>query len=491
MDLKTAVRRYNRKRPTYDTFRAYSRGNHQLKFVDPSFAKEYPDLKSIRENLCGAVIDSFVDKLSVESWGNPANDKIADELGLARILNVAESEAFRCGTAYIILAKRPDGTDMPITQRADQVVAVTDEFALDRIGQAFRFWIDSDNYPRISHYYDDIWVQDLMGTQPMKTDDNGVILDADFPEGEEQWQELSNGKHGYRVTPVLQYKQGSQDAFDDGLSILTDVIPLQDALNKELADSIVLSSSYARPFWYLLNYMPKQVGNPLLAAQQLATALGQLTPDQIANYSGPEEGSRPTDPSKFDRTRQKIFTSDSPGPMGQLDPPDIIKLLDVQDRFALKIARVVGMPSYYLTQTSGDVPSGASLRVLAERMTARVGRFQLDAEPVNKGLGELLGMQNVSIDWKESAPLDELERVTIANVKLNQLGYTMEDAITVLSEPDAADIVKRARAEKEANKAEMVGLDPAADKPQPGQPANQQKGQSGGSDGGNPQAGRA
>ena len=460
MDFATTVKRYNNRLGPYHTYRAYSRGEHELKFTSGDFEKETgKEMKSMRENLCGAVISAFVDRLGVTSWGSTANDKIAEDLGLDRILNVANSEAFRCGTSYAFAADYA-GEKVIVTQRAEQVVPETDDLRPDRLAKATRFWVDKEGYPRIS-VFDTMYVEELIGQEKLQTNtDTGEITSRLFPTEEMQYNSISKMPHGFPgVVPCVQWKQDSDSAYDEGVSILADVIPLQDALNKSLVDSIVLGASYSRPFWFLLNYKPNHPDNPLLAARQLANALNtQIEDYQIAN--GPESRGDGPYQGKFNRGTQSIFTHDGPGPFGQLDPPDIAKLLDLQDRFALKIARVVGMPSYYITQTSGDVPSGSSLRVLSQRMTARVGRFQLDSNPVLKGLGELLGMTDPKPVWADAAPMDLVEKMAIAAQKKNQLGYTMADAIAGLDEPDAEGIVQRAeaKAEKERYDAERGGF---------------------------------
>ena len=110
------------------------------------------------------------------------------------------------------------------------------------------------------------------------------------------------------------------------------------------------------------------------------------------------------------------------------------------------MARVAGLPSYYLTQTQGDTPSGASLRILSFRMTSRVENFQADATRSLVRLGELFGMKDVAVEWVSAAPTDETETLNSAVTKYKQLGYALSDAIAGLDEPDAEGIVERASA---------------------------------------------
>ena len=148
----------------------------------------------------------------------------------------------------------------------------------------------------------------------------------------------------------------------------------------------------------------------------------------------------------FNREKQRIFTTDSPGPFGQLDPPDLSKLLDLQDRFAAKVARVIGVPLYFFTQTQGDTPSGASLRVLTQRRTDAITDFQDGATDSVIRIGQLLGMQDPQPTWVDPAPIDATEELSIADAKYNRLGYALEDALAALNEADVTAIVERAQA---------------------------------------------
>src|SRR5690625_7364486 len=94
----------------------------------------------------------------------------------------------------------------------------------------------------------------------------------------------------------------------------------------------------------------------------------------------------------------------------QLDAVDPSGLLQVQDAFALKIARTLGIPAYYFTEMSGDVPSGESLRVLSARRTAALRDFQQDATGPWQDIMGLLGIEETEPVWSDVAPQSEQER---------------------------------------------------------------------------------
>ena len=138
-----------------------------------------------------------------------------------------------------------------------------------------------------------------------------------------------------------------------------------------------------------------------------------------------------------------MFVTSAEGPLTQLEPPDLEVMGKTQDRYALKIARVVGLPSFYVTQTSGDVPSGESLRVLATRRTGRLRRFQNTSLPVLRGLGQLLGMENPEPVWEPVVMVDETEKWQIAGEQAD-LGMDLADVLEYADMPDAAAVDGRA-----------------------------------------------
>ena len=434
-----AISEWKKRAPLYQLYRDYYDGNHALKFASKYFQREYGDLvKQLRENLCPTVVNAFTDRLAISSWTGSDDD--ADvlgesvEQGLSRLLNMVNREAFRCGDAYALVWDGGDGTPKPRFHRADQIVPHVDPIDPDRLDWAAKVWIDPDTgRGRVNVYYADR-VEQYATRNQLQTE--GVQAKfTDFPDSDSAWLPWADDDgpevipHEYGAVPVLWFRRDADENAGYGRSILADVIPLQDALNKSVADLVVLSERYSRPFWYLLNHQPPQ--------PRLDPATGK-----------PEDPTIRLNQRRFNPNEQTIFTTDGPGPFGQLDPPDMTRLLQIQDGYALKIARVVGIPAYYLTQTSGDVPSGESLRVLSSRLTAGVVDFQQDTTPVWRGLMQLLGFDDAQPVWAPAAELDEMEKLQAAVIKRNDLGYSQEDVLYDLGEVDVDGILARSRAER-------------------------------------------
>lgn len=474
-DLLAAVKEYNGRRSTYLTYEKYWRGQQELKYAAEAFRREYgQQFEGLRENLLPGIVHAFTDELEVASFGSEANDKIESELGLKGLLSMVFDEAFRCGDGYILAWPNSKGTVVPHFIKARDCVPKVDPDDPSQLLWIARFWYLGKR-ARVNIYYTDRVERWITSVDIANLNDQGnPVVTAEWPTQESSWEpyvptEPGEGgpilAHNFGGCPAIWLKQDPMDPYEHGVSVLDDAIPLQDMLNRELADTMVLAGTYSRPFWYLLNFKPDSSENPLVSAQNLAQAYAGVyqalngTPTN-ANSQAMESQAR-----QFKRSEQSIFAHDGPGPFGQLTPPDLLKLLDFQDRIALKMCRVVGLASYYVTQTSGDVPSGASLRVLRKRMTARIGRFQAIATPVLKGLGELLGMSDPDVTWTQTSEMDPIEAVDVAVSKKRDLGYALEDAIRDLDEEDAGGIVRRAEEKAQEAKDQFLngGLDMGTD----------------------------
>ncbi|WP_454921388.1 phage portal protein [Actinomyces naeslundii] len=431
--LTSALEEHAKRGAAYATYRAYYAGQHELQFATLDFQAKYGKLfESLRQNLCPAVVTATTDRLRIRTWGGATEDRLADENGLSRLVAAVNIETARCGDAYTLTWLGRNGQPKARYHRADQIIPHVDPVDPDRLDRAAKIWIEG-GYGRANLYYADRveryrTVSDLgkanlpvdhTAWRPHADDDGGDVI-----------------AHSFGVVPCCWFKRGAEEPEQHGTSVLADVIPLQDALNKGLADLLALSEAYARPFWYLLNYQPKSA-NPLARIQEFTQAAAGLPR------------------GKFDGSRQRIFTHDGPGPFGQLDPPDLGRLLEKQRDLKEQIASIAGVPSYYFSQTSGQIPSGESLRVLSARLVSSVRGIQDVTTPVWRGQAQLLGLGDLTPQWEDPMPLDETEKISNA-ATLQALGLALDDIVDYLGLPDRDAVLERAAAQR-ATSAEAAG----------------------------------
>lgn len=433
-----AVNDYHARARQYALYRDYHDGKHRYHFASPRFRRRFGwVLRAARENLCPAVVAAHVDRLIVESWGN--DDDAAAE-GMSRLANLVHTEAHVSGDAFTITWKRP-GTDepMPVFHRADQVAPFVNAEQPDQLDAAAKLWVDAEGYARINLY-------DAEKLTRWRSTSKATVLTfedranpATLPNAATQWQRLNTDgapheePHDFGVVPVCWWKRNAPSQFEHGVSILRDVISPQDRLNKVLADSVLAAERIALPLRYVLDVSEEQL------RARLNPTTGLMEP--------------PRNP--LDEATDSLLMHTAKGPAGQFAGPNADYLTKMKNDLESEIGRITGVPAYYLAQTSGDVPSGESLRVVTSRLLSAVTSFQRDATPVWKGQMELLGWEKPALEWADPMPMDQSERLAHAETKL-RLGYALEDAIDGLGEVDKEGVLARAE-QARAQSAAMVG----------------------------------
>nr|DAF00004.1 MAG TPA: portal [Caudoviricetes sp.] len=438
--VTSAVKEWAARRQAYTLYENYYAGRHELKFVTRDWQAKYAaevlrgTVMAIRENLCPAVVTGFTDAIAVTSWGIGTDDAVGQVEGLSRLLGYVVRECWKTGDAYVLVWPDGKGDPRPVFQRAHHMVPHVDPTNPAVLDWCARVWADTTTKRgRVNIYCADR--VERWETQSVLATDSDRDPVGQLPEQASAWRPCTDAEgdmipHAFGVVPVCWFKLDASDPVEHGISVLNDVIPLQDGLNASLAHMLINQEAYSRPFWYLLNFKPSDTpANPYLP-------------------SGPDAGPSPR--QAFDRTRQSIVTHDGPGPFGQLDPPDLTRLLEVQAAFKAKVCAVAGIPAYVMQAEIGSVPSGAALRTLERRRTDRIIAWQNDATPVLRGLKQLLGMKNGPIAWAPPIDLDELERWQIAEIQ-QSLGYALADILSGLGETDVAGIAARAADAKAAS----------------------------------------
>ena len=213
--------------------------------------------------------------------------------------------------------------------------------------------------------------------------------------------------HAFGAVPVIWWKRDAARQDAHGVSILDQIIPIQDELNYHVVTALIASERIALPIRY--------------AIAEQASTLGQ---NQQVN---------------FDPTRENILAL-AANAVGEFAGPDADKLIALQNAAEQKIARTTGIPPYVFSQQQGDIPSGEALRILNARRTATVQAFEAEATPCWRGQLALLGWEDdVAPVWEDPTPHDDTERLAAARAA-KDLGLPAEDWLRIAGyDPHAVD----------------------------------------------------
>jgi hypothetical protein len=216
-----------------------------------------------------------------------------------------------------------------------------------------------------------------------------------------------------------------------GKSELTDVIPLQNALNKSVADMLVGMEFQAWP-------------------QRWVTGLEV----QIDSATG-----KPIKP--WEPGADRVWTvGASDAKFGQFDPAGLEQFIKVQEAFRLEIARVSRTPLHYLMPMTGQWPSGESLKTAESAFTSKVKRRQIAFgnvwEDVMRFALRVEGREvtsHLSALWADPTPRSDMDQVKIAELKA-KLGVSQDQNLRELGYSD--EEIERMKDEKQAEPKPMV-----------------------------------
>lgn len=457
-DVVTAVADWKARIGPIQLYTDYYAGRHRIgQFATPAFRRSFEwILLNARENLCKAVVRGFASKMVIKGWEAPnaglskQAGKLVDDLRLAKVFSLAHRETYRTGDSYVLVWPDANGDDRAWPKLSSQFSVMPKPGDPDSLLWAAMLWVDAGGFGRVNIYYEDrleryttkgrlkersaspndpvSWPGKASAYEPYNADNDGEVI-----------------PHGYGRVPVVWFPHDADELGSHGRSILEDVVPLQDGLNKSVADLIVGGESFALPLRYLLNYTAKKKIDP---------ETGEVTESKI----------------RADPTVDKFLAVPGNGPIGQLDPPDATKLLAVHEAYAIKVSRVVGLPAFYVSQVTGEPPTGRALRVLSTRLTSLSRETQTDFGPQWSQVMELLGVPEVRPRWEDPAPVDESEQLENAEAR-KAIGFGFRENLLAMGydEDDVDRIEKDARAGSVATqqfgqtlaRGFEAGLDPA------------------------------
>ena len=290
--LQVMEDKLNARQVTLQRLSDYYDGRHRLAFTSEKFREAFGGMFSaFADNWCPLVVDAVEERLNVQGFRHgidPKADADAWQIwqanGLDAASQLAHSEALIKGDSYAIVWGDSDGQPrVSIESARDVVVAYAPGDRTTRIA-ALKRWKDNDGTHAILFTPD--WVfkyeREDSGNGDWKIDpDEGELWPLANPLG---------------VVPVIPLINRPSLTSDYGVSEFINVIPMQDAVNKLLADMLVASEFIAFPQRYVtgleLDEQPNgQVKAPfqiaidkLLVAEDPNARFGTLSAGDLKNY---------------------------------------------------------------------------------------------------------------------------------------------------------------------------------------------------------------
>jgi len=400
----------------------YYSGRHRLAFASTKFREAFGDLFSaFAVNICGLVVDAVVERLHVEGFrlGEPSGDADAWRIWQANQLDseseLAHREALIKRTSYALVWDWPEldrpwwlrgSGDLPRITYEDASEMVVDVDPGDRRVRraALKMWQGDDSTVFATMYLPDRiekWQRSrnafgLAGWQPREVDG-------------EPWP-LPNPLGAVPVVPLANRSR----LVAPPMSELTDVVPIQDAYNKLIADMMVASEFAAYPQRYAIGL-------------ELPTGEDGTQAPIIAAVSRLWEGRVPDGWSR----------ENNPDPrFGEFETAKLSNYVEAADMLLHVGAFVSRTPPHYFVGKASDLPSGESIKSGETGLTSKVRSrmrplgegheevIRLGFAVIGDGRARVLNSETIWGDPEtrsESEQVDALVKLRYLEVPLQQL----------------------------------------------------------------------
>ncbi len=406
-NLSRILQRIDEKAAIYSRLTAYYEGRQALTFLSPEARLALNNrLSAVSVNVPRLLVDTIGERLRVTGLSRPDAWEDWRANGLDTMHRVAHREALLLGDAFVIVWARPDGSPL-VTVESATTMAVTTDPATREVTAAVKRWEAAD------------------GT-------HAVWYEADRIT---RWHSPSKGAAttGYRKVdtitnplgqvPVVWLRNGDR-LVQTGVSEMTDVLSLTDALVKLTTDMLTASEYAARP-------------------RRWASGVELIERDDQGRPLDPD--AEPENP--FGET-DRMMVSESPDTkFGQLPGADLAGYENAVGVIMRQISAVSGMPEHLLG-IGGDNPTSAdSIRASEAALTARAEARQGTYGQAWRQVAQLMtavrhgidpAAVDVTVSWADPSTRSAAQEADAvvklfsaglvpASYALRRLGYTADE----------------------------------------------------------------
>lgn len=324
------------------------------------------------ENWCRVVVDSLLDRLQLQGFtidDTTASDKLKEiwslENGDLDADRVHRAGAVT-GEAFVVVEQDPDKTVHMYANRPHLLEAFYADDNPKVLEMAAKWWETGGN-TFLTLYYTD-YFEYYVAAGPKSDVSSWNKFQPYEPENEDGSRSPAIAENPWKEIPVFHFSTDAESSKGE----LHDVIPLQNASNKLLADMMVAAEFGAFRQRYV-------VSNADVA--HLKNAPNEVWEIPAADKT--EEGTQ----------------------VGSFDVTDLANYISAMNDISGKIAVITRTPKHYLMQTGADL-SGEALLAMEAPLVKKGEKYKERWNPTWKSLARfLLKLSDITIDVKEVKPL--------------------------------------------------------------------------------------
>jgi hypothetical protein len=405
------------RRPELERHQAYYEGQHRLAFATSKFREAFGSLFSaFSDNLCELVVDAVEERLNVEGFrmgpkGTEA-DRDAWRIWQANQLDawsqIAHTTALVKGVVYVLVGpgEKRDMPEITIEDPCHTIVLYEPGSQRRRIAGLKR-WVD-DSGRLMANLYLPEWVE--------KYESDSISKTGSWDLARVRWRRrLVDGepwplRNALGVVPLVPLVNKPQLA-TEGRSEITSIIPLNDAINKLVADMLIASEFGSfRQRW----------------ATGIEVPVDEETGAEIEPFK-----------AAVDRLWVARGSGDinNPPRFGEFEQTDLTQFTHAVELLVQHVASESRTPYHYFMQHGGQPPSGESLKSSETGLVAKAMRKQrlfgegweevLSLAFRQVGQDDKAGIEDSETIWRDPESRTEAEHVD-ALVKMASLGVPHE-----------------------------------------------------------------
>lgn len=314
--------------PRLDKLDKYWRGEQAAAFLSPESKKALGDrLQSVCVNYPKLAVVSLADRLNLTGFriGGPesAPDTALWQLwrrnGMVEGSHEVIRDALAYGRGYVIVWAGPRG--VRITVESPRQMTVLRDPATREVTVGMKRWIHE------GHGYCTVYGAEEIITYKTETKTSNIDHVA-----EHDWKQFQYVSNPLGVPPIGQVLNRDRLLDFDGVSEMSGILDLTDALNKILLDALVTSEDYARP-------------------RRWATGM-EIVEDEDGNPINP-----------YGDDSKRVWTNEAEGgKFGQFAQADMSGYGEMASLFIQQIGAIKALPAHYLGLPNDQPPGADAIR---------------------------------------------------------------------------------------------------------------------------------
>lgn len=353
------------RRRSIDKASDYYDGVHNLAFASEKFREAFGGLfDAFADNWCGVVVDAVEERLHVQGFRvdpeTAAVDSKASDVWKANELDLqatmGHADGLIAGAFFVTVWPDDDGKPEITVESPRFTIVEHHPKQHRRRTAALRTWMDEDGYEHAELFTpEEVWLY-RSRAKVGSIVDHGRRQWIPDPDAATKTDAAGRMAHAFGTVPVVQFLNRprltrSRRAGWGAHSEIARIMPLQDAVNKLVADLLVTSEFAAFPQRWLTGFEPEEIMDP-------------ETGEPTGRYKDPTFRSGPG---------VTWWTEETEAKFGAFPVADLKGLTDAVELLVQHIASISATPPHYL-RASADRLSGESIKSAESGLVAKVGR---------------------------------------------------------------------------------------------------------------------